>query len=146
MPLKGALHVHSACSDGLLGIPEVVEIYAGLGFDFLALTDHDHLLREGCYEQGLAGVATPLLIFHGVELTLFEKGYLHENRIQGDREVLHVLNHPADLDLPLPRVLERIEALRASCPIDAVEITSTGFRTPEFDVPEIALPKVATED
>jgi hypothetical protein len=147
MPLKGALHVHTACSDGLLGIPEVVDVYSRLGFDFIALTDHDHLLRDGCYEQGLAGVQTSLLVFHGVELTLFEKGYLHVNRIDGDREVLHVLNHPADLDLPLPRVLERIEALRArGCPIDAVEITSKGFRTREFDVPELALPKVATDD
>ncbi len=146
MPLKGALHVHSACSDGLLSIPEVVERYESLGFDFIALTDHDHLLREGCYDQGLAGLRTGLLVFRGIELTVFEKGYLHVNRIAGDREVLHVLNHPADLDLPFERVLERIEALRSSIPIDAVEITSKGFRSPEFDVPALPFPRIATDD
>jgi hypothetical protein len=146
MPLKGALHVHSACSDGLLSVPEVIATYERLGFDFIAFTDHDHLLREGCYEQHLAGVTTTLLVFLGVELTLYERGYLHVNRIQGDHEVLHVLNHPADLDLPLARVLERLAALRGRCPIDAVEVTSKGFRTPEFDVPEMRLPRLATDD
>jgi hypothetical protein len=31
-------------------------------------------------------------------------------------------------------------------PIDAVEITSEGFRTPEYDIPQIPYPKVATDD
>jgi len=146
MPLKGALHVHTACSDGLLGIPEVVEIYTRLGFDFIALTDHDHLLREGCYERGLAGLAGELIVYRGVELTVFEKGYLHVNRIEGEREVLHILNHPADLDLPLARVLERIAAIRDRVPIDAVEVTSQGFHTPEFDVATIPYPRVASDD
>jgi predicted metal-dependent phosphoesterase TrpH len=146
MPLKGALHVHTACSDGLLGVSEAISVYAGLGFDFIALTDHDHLLREGCYQEGLRGLSTPLLVLEGVELTVFEKGYLHVNRIRGDREVLHILNHPADLDLPLDRVLERIAALRERIPIDAIEVTSKGFRTPEFDVPAMAFPRVATDD
>jgi hypothetical protein len=146
MPLKGALHVHTVCSDGELAIPEVLEVYARLGFDFVALTDHDHLLHEGCYERGLEGLRTDLLVFRGIELTVFEKGYLHVNRIEGDREVLHVLNHPADLDLSLERVLERIEAIRPTVPIDAVEVTSRGFRTPEFDVPVLPYPRVATDD
>lgn len=146
MLLKGALHVHSACSDGLLSVAEVVQIYTGLGFDFIALTDHDHLLREGCYAQQLDGVDTDLIVFEGVELTVFEKGYLHVNRIAGDAEVLHILNHPADMDLPLEKVIERIEAIRDAHPIDAVEITSKGFYTPEFDVDAIPYPKVATDD
>ncbi len=45
MHLKGGLHVHTKCSDGDLSIEEVVRIYEGLGFDFIALTDHDYLLR-----------------------------------------------------------------------------------------------------
>jgi len=146
MVLKGALHVHTACSDGSLSVPEVVDVYAQLGFDFIALTDHDHLLRDGCYDRGLADLQTSLLVFQGVELTVFERGYLHVNRIRGDHEVLHVLNHPADLDLPLPTILLRIEAIRPRFPVDAVEVTSRGFRTPELDVPAMPYPKVATDD
>jgi hypothetical protein len=128
-----------------LTIEEAVEVYAAMGFDFLAFTDHDYLLREGCHER-LRSLETDLILFSGVELTVFEKGYVHVNRIEGEREVLHVFNHPAELDLPVSRVLERIRAVAGRLPIDAVEITSQGFRTPEFDVPEIPYPKVATDD
>ena len=48
MHLKGALHTHTTCSDGDLSIEEVVRIYTGLGFDFIALTDHDYLMRPDC--------------------------------------------------------------------------------------------------
>jgi hypothetical protein len=146
MTLKGALHVHTACSDGLLPVAEVLEIYAELGFDFVALTDHDFLLRDDCYRKTLRGLETELLVLEGVELTVLEKGYLHVGRIQGDHEVLHILNHPADLDLPLEKVLQRIEALRGRVPIDAVEVSSKGYYTPEFDVAAVPYPKVATDD
>jgi hypothetical protein len=146
MILKGALHTHTTCSDGTLAIPALVRRYADLGFDFVALTDHDHLLRPGCHERGLAGLDTELIVFRGVELTHFEKGYLHVSRIQGDQEVLHVFNHPSELGLPFGTVLERIRAVAAALPLDAVEVTSKGFYTPEYDVPEVPYPKVATDD
>ena len=146
MLLKGALHVHTTCSDGELSIPEVVEVYSGLGFDYIALTDHDHLLQAGCYDRYLSDLRTDLIIFKGVELTVFEKGYLHVNRIEGDGEVLHIFNHPSQLDLPLKKVLERIKNVSVKIPIDAVEVTANGYYTPEYDIPEIAYPKVATDD
>lgn len=146
MLLKGALHTHSTCSDGVLSIPEVVQAYAELGFDFLALTDHDSLYKPDCYERGLAGVQTELIVFRGLELTVFEKGYVHVNRIEGDSETLHIFNHPAKLDLPLERAIERIEAVAATLPLDAVEVTSDGFYTPEYDTARIRWPKVATDD
>ncbi len=146
MPLRGALHVHTTCSDGALTAAEVVAVYAGLGFDFVALTDHDHLLRPGCQERQLANLETDLIVLRGVELTVFEKGYLHVNRIVGDRETLHVFNHPAELDLPLERVVERVAAVARRLPLDAVEITSKGFYTPQFDVPAIPYPRVASDD
>ncbi len=144
--LKGALHVHTSCSDGSHPVAEVLEIYGELGFDFVALTDHDFLLRDDCYARALGRAETKLLVFEGVELTVLEKGYLHVGRIQGDQEVLYILNHPADLDLPIAKVKQRIDALRGRLPIDAVEITSKGFYTPEFDVDELPYPKVATDD
>jgi hypothetical protein len=129
-----------------LSIPDAVEIYSALGFDFIALTDHDHLLREHCYDGTLSGLKHDLLIFKGVELTVFEKGYLHLGKIEGDREILHIFNHPAQLNLPLRKVIMRIERLAKRYPVDAVEVTDMGFYTPEYDIEEIPYPKVATDD
>jgi len=145
MLLKGALHVHTTCSDGELTIPEVVSVYSGLGFDFIALTDHDYLLRPGCYD-GIKNLDTDMIIFPGVEMTVFEKGYVHVNRIRGENEQLHVFNHPGELDLPVDKVCDRILSVARRIPIDAVEVTSKGFRTPEYEIPEIPFPKVATDD
>lgn len=39
--LKGNLHTHTTRSDGLLSPQETVDRYAGLGYDFLGLSDHD---------------------------------------------------------------------------------------------------------
>jgi len=145
MHLKGGLHCHSTCSDGKLTIGEVVEIYESLGFDFIALTDHDHLLRQECY-QVVDQLRTDMIIFTGIELTMFEKGYVHINRIPGDHETLHVFNHPSELELPVEKVLERIKAIAERLPLDVVEITTLGFRTPEYDIPEIPYPKLASDD
>jgi hypothetical protein len=145
MLLKGALHVHTTCSDGELSIVEMARAYADLGFDFIALTDHDYLLRGDCYRD-LPRLKRGLMIFTGVEMTVFEKGYVHVGRIDGDRDTLHIFNHPSELDLPLPKVIDRITGVAARIPLDAVEITSKGFRTPQYDIPEIPYPKVATDD
>ncbi len=42
---KGQLHCHSNQSDGSFGPEEVVSRYASLGFDFIALTDHEKITR-----------------------------------------------------------------------------------------------------
>lgn len=39
-PFLGDFHVHSDFSDGRLRIPELVDLYGGLGFGALAITDH----------------------------------------------------------------------------------------------------------
>ena len=145
MHLKGALHVHTTCSDGTLTVPEAVKVYEGLGFDFVALTDHDHLLRPHCYD-GVELIDTEVIVFLGVELTVFEAGYVHVNKIQGDDEVLHIFNHPADMDLSVPAAIDKIDAVAQKLPLDAIEVTSKGFLTPEYDIPEIPLPKIASDD
>ena len=145
MHLKGALHVHTTCSDGTMTIEQAVTAYAGMGFDFIALTDHDYLVRGGCYDR-VAHLDTDLIVFTGLELTVFEKGYLHVNRIDGQMETLHIFNHPAELDLPVRKVVERIKAVAKQLPLDAVEVTTKGFRTPEYEIDAIPYPKVATDD
>jgi hypothetical protein len=46
----------------------------------------------------------------------------------------------------LARLIERINAVSKRLPIDAVEVTTKGFRTPEYEIDEIPFPKVATDD
>lgn len=145
MLLRGALHVHTTCSDGELTIEQVIRVYESLHFDFIALTDHDYLLRSGAYER-IDDIRTDLLVFRGIELTVFEKGYVHVNRIDGEAERLFIFNHPAELGIPVERVIERIDTLLNRIPLDAIEITSHGFKTPEYDIAEINLAKVATDD
>ncbi len=45
MLLKGSLHIHTTCSDGEMTPQEVANAYAERGFDFIAFTDHDYLLK-----------------------------------------------------------------------------------------------------
>ena len=49
--LKGALHTHTTCSDGQLEPGELVRVYRELGFQFVAITDHDHLLRRDYWDR-----------------------------------------------------------------------------------------------
>ena len=44
------------------------------------------------------------------------------------------------------RDAERLAAVAQTYPLDAVEITTKGFRNREFEVPEIAYPKIASDD
>jgi hypothetical protein len=144
--LKGQLHAHTSCSDGNLTPQEVADAYAARGFDFLAFTDHDHLLKPS-YRELIASVRSELLIFTGVELTVrSRKGYVHVSRIEGDREVLHIFNHPADCGLTLKETLRCIAEVAERYPLDVVEVTSHGFPTPLFDIPGIGYPRVAADD
>lgn len=143
--LKGALHTHSTCSDGELTPEQVVEVYEKLGFDFVALTDHDFLMKPGCYDS-LPDTRNGMVIFRAVELTLFARGYMHIGKISGEREELYIFNHPAQYDMTLDQIVDRIERVRKVVPIHAVEVTSQGFYTPEYDVESIPYPKVASDD
>jgi hypothetical protein len=144
--LKGALHAHSTCSDGVLSIAELAWTYAELGFDFLAVTDHDYLLRADCYEREGLGRDLGILVLRGVELTLDMGGMVHVSRIFGEREVLHVLNHPASLYLSAKRLRERIARVAERYPLDAVEVTDRGYPTREIEELELPYVKVATDD
>ena len=43
--LKGNLHAHTTFSDGRLSVEDVVARYRDLGYDFLAITDHDEQIQ-----------------------------------------------------------------------------------------------------
>jgi len=79
MNLKGQLHIHTIFSDGRLTPQEASDTYEDLGFDFIVITDHDHLLRPG-YREAIEGVRSNMLVFLGIELTLHTRwGYVHVN-------------------------------------------------------------------
>ena len=146
MYLKGQLHTHTTCSDGTMTPQDVADVYSGLGFDFIAITDHDHLLKPR-YRKTISEIKTDIIVFHGVELTVFTSfGYVHVNKIEGDTKTLYVFNHPADYDLSVKQIIKCIEGVRLRYPIDIVEVTDHGFYTPKFDVPEIDFPKLASDD
>src|SRR5437899_12865383 len=90
--LRGNLHAHTTFSDGVLPPERLIAEYETLGYDFLAITDHDDLITEG-YWEAIAKLAPKLLLFSGVELSWAEFPQ-HVGRVNGDRETLHVLNHP----------------------------------------------------
>ena len=145
MLLKGCLHTHTTCSDGKLTPLEVVRAYEKLGYDFLAFTDHDYLLKPN-YKEKYSEINTDMILFYGVELTVFVKGYIHVTKITGDSEELHVFNHIGEYDLKTEQVLERLYELEKIYPIDAVEITAKGFRQKEFEEIQIKYPKIASDD
>jgi hypothetical protein len=145
MHLKGALHVHTSCSDGELSLAQTLAAHEAMGFDFVALTDHDFLMKKGCYDE-LGRISTELIVFTGVEMMVFAHGYVHINRIEGEKELLHIFNHPTEMGLPVDKAVARILEVGKSLPLDAVEITTRGFYTPEYDIPQIPFSKVATDD
>lgn len=145
MLLKGCLHTHSTCSDGKLSPQEVADVYESKGYDFIAFTDHDYLLKPN-YRELYDQVETDMIIFHGIEITVFIRGYIHVGKIEGVNETLHIFNHISEYDLTPDEVLERLVELEKMYPLDAVEITTKGFRDPAFESINIKYPQIASDD
>jgi hypothetical protein len=146
MPLlKGNLHAHTTFSDGRWPVETVIARYRDLGYDFLAITDHDNYIEDDYWFRIPAG-DDRLLVLPGVELN-YDPLSQHVGKVTGDRETLFVLNHPARYNLTVEDALHRIRVItRAGLPIHAVEITDTGLYQARYDVEEMALPKIATDD
>ncbi len=145
MRLKGNLHAHSTFSDGLRQPAEVIAAYEALGYDFLAITDHQDRVPPH-YWRALGALASNLLLFRGIEIDYTPLSQ-HVGRVHGDREVLHVLNHPARYDLSLEEAERRVRVITgAGLPIDAVEVTDTGRYQSQYDTDAIRLARIATDD
>lgn len=57
--LRGNLHAHTTFSDGALPPEAVIALYEQRGYDFLAISDHDHLTPPGDYQAGTRMVLLP---------------------------------------------------------------------------------------
>jgi hypothetical protein len=143
--LKGNLHAHTTFSDGHYVVEDVIARYRELGYDFLAITDHDDRVTED-YWLRLPSSDPGLLVLPGIELD-YRPLSQHVGKVTGDRETLFILNHPARYGLGVPEILARVATIRsAGWPIEAVEVTDAGVYQPDHDVAAIPLPRVATDD
>ncbi len=66
---KGNLHAHTTKSDGKVSPKEAQRRYQEAGYDFLAITDHWHLSRNG-HEKNM-------LLLSGIELDTMKNGCWH---------------------------------------------------------------------
>jgi hypothetical protein len=87
-----------------------------------------------------------MIIFYGIELSVFVNGNIHVSKIEGDNEVLHIFNHIGEYDFTPEQLLARLVELEKMYPIDAVEITTKGYREMVFESLDIAYPKIASDD
>src|SRR3989442_1324587 len=65
--LRGNLHAHTTFSDGVKDPAQLIAAYEALGYDFLAITDHETWIDEA-YWRPLPRLSAKLLLFQGVEL------------------------------------------------------------------------------
>ena len=145
MLLKGCLHTHTTCSDGTLTPQQVALAYEEKGYDFIAFTDHDYLLKPG-YDEIYNNVKSDMILFTGIEMTVFLKGYIHVNRIFGDNQLLHIFNHLPEYDLDIEQIMERLYDLQKMFTIDAMEITTKGFKVKRFDEMPFPHPSIVSDD
>jgi hypothetical protein len=143
--LKGNLHTHTSFSDGANLPEEILAVYADLGFDFVAITDHDYLIRPH-YWESLPEKKGDLLVFKGIELEYAPLNYRHIGKVLGDAETLLILNHPQQYRLSVAEVNRQIAMISRNMPIHGIEVTDKGVYTPLYDTPEIPLPKIASDD
>lgn len=96
--LRGNLHAHTTRSDGRQSPQEVLDAYAALGYDFLAISDHDIFSGPDEY---VAWDSRGMVLLPGNEVTA---GGVHLLHTDGDRRV--------DPDPDRQKVLDTIAATR----------------------------------
>jgi hypothetical protein len=143
--LKGSLHVHTHFSDGAHTPEEMIEAYQALEYDFVAITDHDYLIRPQYWED-IPDTRGDLIVFKGIELEYSPLRFQHIGKILGEEETLFIFNHPNQYGLSVAEVNRQIEVISRDMPIHCLEVTDKGVYTKMYDTPEIPLPKIASDD
>jgi hypothetical protein len=143
--LKGSLHVHTHFSDGAHSPEEMIDAYKYLGYDFVAITDHDYLIKPPYFEK-IPDRDGDLIVFKGIELEYSPLRYQHIGKVWGDQEILFIFNHPNQYRLSVAEVNRQIEMISQDMAIHCVEVTDKGVYTRVYDTPEIPLPKIASDD
>src|SRR3989442_13147225 len=107
--LRGNLHAHTTFSDGVKEPAQLIAEYEALGYDFLAITDHENWIDDS-YWRSPPKRSSKVLPFPGGELKW--PRFCHDiGKVGGDPETLHVLNHPAAYQPTVAHTLQRIRRL-----------------------------------
>jgi DNA polymerase (family X) len=121
--VRGDLHTHTTwSSDGKNTLEEMVEAAAARGYEYYAITDHSHYLREGRLEAQLAEIervramSPKLHVLAGVEANIRSNGEVdvpEDELRQLDWVVASV--HQAPQTRPTERVLEAMDNPYVDC-------------------------------
>ena len=137
MHFKIALHVHTRRSDGVRDPNEVLRLHQELGYNVVALTDHDRELTH----RELAELQIPegMYVLRGSEVNF--NGW-HIGHIWGETEgkLIRILNHPRRYGIS-PQMAESIIERYG---FDAVEMTQEGIYDDRYSV--VKYPKVVSDD
>src|SRR2546425_5034224 len=110
--LRGNLHAHTTYSDGVKTPQELLVEYEALGYDFLAITDHEDLIGSSYWR------ALPRLPPRPLPFPRGEGNYQgfdpHNRRVLGGPEGLHVPNHPPRYRLSVAETPQRGRAVQRS--------------------------------
>ncbi len=155
--LRGDCHSHSTWSDGGASIEEMALTAAGLGHEYLVLTDHSprltvaHGLNRERLEAQLAEVArlnaelAPFRILSGVEVDILEDGSLDGDDDMLERLDVVVASAHSKLSMPAEAMTRRLVVAAANPLVDILgHCTGRKLRArvphPD-DVPEVARPQ-----
>jgi DNA polymerase (family 10) len=121
--LRGDLHSHSTwSSDGKSTLEEMATTAAARGYDYLAVTDHSHYLRDGRLKQQHAEIAAlakrlaPFRLLRGIEVNIRADATLDvpDETLAGLDWVVASLHHALDRN-PTERLLAAIENPHVDC-------------------------------
>jgi DNA polymerase (family 10) len=121
--LRGDLHTHTSwSSDGKNSLEEMVATAAARGYDYYAITDHSHYLREGRLARQLEEIAAvqerfpQLRIVRGIEVNIRANGELDvPDEVLAEREWVIASLHTAFDKSPTERVLAAMENPHVDC-------------------------------
>jgi len=121
--LKGDLHSHSTWSaDGKSTLEEMALAARDRGYQYLAVTDHSHYLREGRMEQqdgeieALNERLAPFRLLKGVEVNIRANGSLDvADEVLVEREWVVASLHSAFHREPTERILAAMENSHVDC-------------------------------
>jgi DNA polymerase (family X) len=121
--LRGDLHMHSTWSnDGKNTLEEMAEAARARGYDYVALTDHAHYLRDGRLQQQwrevaeLNGRLAPFRILRGIEVSIRADGTLDmPDKVLADCDWVVASLHSAFDKRPTERLLAAMESPHVDC-------------------------------
>lgn len=135
MHLKIALHVHTRRSDGVRDPSEVLRLHKELGYNVVALTDHDRELTE--QERAALDIPEGMYVLRGSEVSF--NGW-HIGHIWGESQLIRILNHPRRYGIS-PQMAESVMERYT---FDAVEMTQEGIYDHRYS--NVKYPKIVSDD